>query len=175
MSVTVSSARIGLAAAFVASLVGACATEHPTVVKGSPLSGLQRVEADSGGGPPPDSAGSPAPDPTSPGYVHGTVLGPSAPGSGNDSLSTAPRIAGVVVTAISRVAPTASDTIGIGSAVATVTTGADGRFQLPTLPGGEYFVTFVPPANSGYGGVWVSGTINARSSEWAWWVVLWKK
>src|SRR5687767_1546826 len=146
------SLRSALVVGCVASLAIACADKTVTPVDPSPLSGLQRVEGtDSTGAPPPDSSGSPAPNPASPGYVLGTVLGPSAPGAGNDSLNTAPRIAGVKVTALSRVAPTAGDTIGIGPAVATVTTGADGKFQLPTLPGGEYFVTFVPPEGSPYG------------------------
>lgn len=167
--------KTALAVVCVASLAIACAEKAVTPVEPSPLTGLQRAEStDSTGAPPPDSVTAPPTDP-SPGYVHGTVLGPSAPGAGNDSLNTAPRIAGVKVTAYPRVPPTAADTIGVGPAVATVTTGADGKFQLPTLPGGEYLVTFVPPEGSMYGGVWVSGSINGRSGEWPWWVVLWKK
>jgi hypothetical protein len=182
MSVTASPTRLVIALVLIASAAVAC-VDKPTGIEVSPLAGLQRLEGDSAGGPPtdsaagppPDSASSPAPNPSAPGYVLGTVLGPSAPGAGNDSLNTAPRIAGVVVTAHPRVAPSAGDSIGVGSAVATVTTGADGKFQLPTLPGGEYIVTFVPPPNSGYGGVWVWGPINDRSHAWPWWVVLWKK
>ena len=170
MSLTRSVPRLAIALVCAASFTIACA-ENPTAVRTSPLAGLQRAEGnDSTGAPPP-----PPPNPASSGYVRGTVLGPSAPGAGNDSLNTAPKIAGVVVTAYPRVAPTANDTIGIGPAAATVTTGADGKFQLPTLPGGEYLVTFEPPAGSIYGGVWVTGPIHDKSHEWPWWIVLWKK
>ena len=170
------SVKTALAAVCVASLAIACVEKTVTPVDPSPLTGLQRAEStDSTGAPPPDSITAPPTDPASPGSVHGTVLGPSAPGAGNDSLNTAPRIAGVKVTAYPRVPPTTQDTIGIGPAAATVTTGTDGKFQLPTLPGGEYLVTFVPPEGSIYGGVWVSTSINDRSDEWPWWIVLWKK
>jgi hypothetical protein len=63
----------------------------------------------------------------------------------------------------------------VGPAAASVVTGADGKFQLPTLPGGEYVVTFNPPASSIYAGVWVTATAFDGSSEWPWWVVLPKK
>lgn len=157
--------------ACVASLVIACAEKSTTDVQPSVLAGLQRAEGnDSTGAPPP-----PAPNTSAPGYVRGTVLGPSAPGAGNDSLNTAPRISGVKVTAYPRVPPTAQDTIGVGPAAATVTTDASGLFQFPTVPGGEYLVTFVPPEGSIYGGVWVTGPIHDKSHEHPWWVVLWKK
>jgi hypothetical protein len=157
--------------ALASALVVACASESTAPIDSSPIAGLAEGQStDSTGAPPP-----PSPNPAAPGYVRGTVLGPSAPGAGNDSLNTAPRVAGVKVTAYPRVAPTASDTIGIGPAAATVTTGADGKFELPTLPGGGYLVTFVPPEGSIYGGIWVTGPIHSTSHEWPWWIVLWKK
>ena len=59
--------------------------------------------------------------------------------------------------------------------VATVITGADGRFVLPTLPAGHYAVTVTPPVNSPYGGVWATAPAHAESHTHPWWVVLWKK
>lgn len=163
------SLKAALAVAVLATLAIACADSGTGPSDLSPLAGmLEGTSNDSSGNPPPSN-------PTSPGYVQGTVLGPSAPGAGNDSLNTAPKIAGVKVVAYPRVAPTAQDTIGIGPAAATVVTGADGTFQLPTVPGGEYIVTFTPPDGSIFGGVWVSGPIHDKSHEWPWWIVLWKK
>jgi len=71
--------------------------------------------------------------------------------------------------------PTAGDVVEAGEARGTVTTGSDGLFTLPTLPAGEYVVTVVPPANSGYFGVYVHGELHQNSSDWPWWVVLHKK
>lgn len=128
----------------------------------SPLDGLvQYAGTDSIGAPPPPATGNPTA-----GYFRGTVVGPSAPGAGNDSLATAPRIAGVTVSVYAELE---------GSPVASVVTGADGRFVLPTLPGGHYAVTFTPPINSPYGGVWATAPIHAASHTHPWWVVLWKR
>ena len=62
----------------------------------------------------------------------------------------------------------------LGPVEQSVTTGADGKFAL-TLSGGSYVVTFTPPANSIYGGVWVTASTSATSNDWPWWVILWKK
>jgi len=136
----------------------------------SPLAGLApRTASDSVGNPPP-----PPPANPTPGSFHGTVLGPSLPGAGNDSLATAPRVSGVAVVAYLVTGGSQADPT-LGPAAASVTTGADGKFQLPTLSGGEYVVTFTPPANSIYGGVWVTSTTSATSNDHPWWVILWKK
>lgn len=128
----------------------------------SPLDGLtQYASTDSLGAPPPPPVGTPVP-----GYFQGTVLGPSAPGSGNDSLATAPRVAGVTVTAYTQLDR---------DPVASVVTGADGRFVLPTMPGGHYVVTFTPAPGSPYGGVWASAPVHGTSHTHHWWVVLWKR
>jgi hypothetical protein len=147
----------------------ACGSDDPTGSPSSPLNGLSQTEGR-------DSTGTSVPSPppnATPGYFRGTVLGASTPGSGGDTLATAPRVAGVTVTAYPRLS---TDPIpDVGAAVATVVTGADGKFQLPTLPGGEYVVTFTPPTSSIYSGVWVTTTAHSGSSEWPWWVVLPKK
>jgi len=154
---------------FAAGLSVAC-SDSPTESEDSPLAGLsQRDAADSVGNPLP-----PPPANPTPGSFHGTVLGPSQPGSGNDSLATAPRVAGAVVIAYPVTGGTEANPT-LGAAAATVTTGADGKFQLPTLAGGTYVVTFTPPANSIYGGVWVTAATSANSNDHPWWVILWKK
>jgi hypothetical protein len=151
-----------------AVVVAACSTDSAVQPGGSPLAGLSRSESG-------DTANvNHSPTGTGPGYFRGTVLGPSAPGAGNDSLDTAPRIAGVVVTIYER-KPSAADTVAVGDAKGSVTTGADGLFTLPTLPAGEYIVTFVPPSSSGYYGAYAFGPLRENSSEFPWWVVLAKR
>ncbi|HEX9562931.1 MAG TPA: hypothetical protein VF981_03140 [Gemmatimonadaceae bacterium] len=161
--------RPTFALAILATLALAC-SDNPTASENSPLAGLTlREGTDSVGNPPP-----PEPTNPTPGSFHGTVLGQSEPGAGNDSLITAPRVADVVVT----VFPVTGGEPGaptLGTAEATVTTGADGKFQLPTLAGGMYVVTFNPPGSSIYGGVWVTAATSAQSNDHPWWVVLWKK
>jgi hypothetical protein len=157
-----------LAFALLAGLAGAC-SDDSTGPENNPLAGLAQREGS-------DSAGNPLPPPPStpaPGGFHGTVLGPSQPGTGGDTLATAPRISGVVVTAYKVTGGTEADP-ELGPAEQSVTTGADGKFQL-TLSGGTYVVTFNPPANGIYGGVWVTAATSSSSNDWPWWVVLWKK
>lgn len=152
-----------------AGLAIAC-SDDPTGSENNPLAGLApRTGSDSVGNPLP-----PPPANPTPGSFHGTVLGPSQPGSGNDSLATAPRVEGVVVAAYPVTGGTEANPT-LGALAANVTTGADGKFQLPTLAGGTYVVTFTPPANSIYGGVWVTSATSATSNDWPWWVILWKK
>ena len=160
--------RSVLVVAVLAALT-ACGSDDPTGNPSSPLNGLSQSEGR-------DSTGTSVPSPpasTTPGYFRGTVLGPSSPGSGSDTLATAPRVGGVTVTAYPRL--TSASVPEVGPAAASVTTGSDGKFQLPILPGGEYVVTFTPPAGSPYAGVWVTATAYSGSSEWPWWVVLPKK
>lgn len=152
------------------TIVAAC-SDSTTEPDPSPLAGLlARASADSAGNaapPPPTGA------PTD-GHFRGTVLGPSEPGAGNDSLATAPRVSGAVVTAFPILSGSGA-TAQLGDAAATTTTDANGRFTLPTLAGGEYVVTINPPAASIYGGVWVTATAHSGSDEHPWWIVLWKK
>src|SRR5688572_24426019 len=73
-----------------------------------------------------DSIGTPPPPPTNsgPGEIRGTVLTPS-PGGGNDSLATAPRIEGAIITVypVSSTGP-----LELDPEVASAVTGADGKF-----------------------------------------------
>lgn len=134
----------------------------------SPLAGLAQRDGK-------DSVGNPLPPPPStpvPGGFHGTVLGPSTPGM-VDTLATAPRISDVVVKAYKVIGGSEVEP-ELGAVEQTATTGADGKFAL-TLSGGNYVVTFTPPANSIYGGVWVTASTSATSNDWPWWVILWKK
>lgn len=137
----------------------------------SPLAGLTQSAAR-------DSAGTSIPTGTAgttgDGFARGTVIGPSAPGAGNDSLNTAPRIAGVRVAAYKVLGGTAANPV-LGAEAAAVVTGTDGKFTLPTLPGGEYRVTFTPPSTSVYAGVWVTGALHSGSSTHPWWVTLPRK
>lgn len=160
--------RSHIIAIFAAAAIVACSSDSPVQPDNSPLTGLTKSES----GDTSNTAHSPVG--TGPGHIEGTVLGPSQPGAGNDSLETAPRIAGVVVT-IYEQDPAMSSPTPKGDAKGTMTTGADGKFVLPTLPAGEYIVTFVPPQNSGYYGSWVFGPVRENSSEYPWWVVLAKK
>jgi hypothetical protein len=62
-----------------------------------------------------------------------------------------------------------------GAEAGSVVTSTTGEFTLPTLPAGEYVVTFIPPAGSPYNGVYVSGRLDSNRSKYPWWVVLSKK
>ena len=154
----------------------ACAGEAPTASESSPKAGLRSAQVQDSASSTPAPTPPPSTPPT-PGYVHGTVRAPggSAP-PGQDSLSASVKIPGAIVTAYPRVRSTL-DTAGAGPMAAQVTTDANGQFTLPTLPGGEYIVTFNPPASLSavYGGVWVTTTIHSGSSDFPWWITLWKK
>jgi hypothetical protein len=160
--------RAFAAVVLVASGIAACDKAPITTPDNSPLAGLSKSEVHD------TSNAAHSPTGTGPGYFKGTVLAPALPGAGNDSLNTAPRIAGVVVTIYERDV-TKDEGVAVGDAKGSVTTGADGKFQLPTLPAGEYIVTFVPPANSGYHGTYAFGPLYATSSDFPWWIVLAKK
>ena len=148
------------------AVVIACGAGELAGPDGWPLTGLSKTAAND------TSTGGHAP--IGPGYFHGTVTGSSASASGNDTLSTASRLAGVVVTIYERKTDTA-DSVSVGEPRGSVTTGADGEFTLPMLPAGSYVVTLVPPANSGFYGAYAFGPLRENSSEYPWRVVLAKK
>jgi hypothetical protein len=165
--------RPGIVLAILAGFAVAC-SDDPVSSDDSPLAGLtERTGNDSVGNPIPGEPTEPT-TPT-PGFFRGTVLGQAeAPGGGVDTLETAPRVSGVVVTAYPLLGGSSPD-YDLGDAAATVTTGADGKFSLPELPGGDYVVTFAPPSSSTYRGIWVTAYIFEQSGEHPWWVVLPKK
>ena len=145
-------------------LLAACA--HDTVAPaGGPLTGLRETSGQ-------DSSVSNGQN-SGPGFYHGTVLGESPIGSGNDSLASAPRLANVRVTIYQEI-QTANGPL-TGTEMGSVVTGVDGLFTLPTLASGAYVVTFVPPSTSPYHGVYAFGYLTANSSNYPWWVVLGKK
>jgi hypothetical protein len=144
------------------ALFAACSDSSSTAPVRSPLADLVHfTSADT----------SVSADQTGSGSFHGTVVGPSAAEAGADSMATAPRLAGVEVGIFPKV-PSTDGTVTPGPQVGSAVTGADGTFQLPTLPAGEYIVTFVPPANSGYRGSYAFGPLRSNSSQFPWWVVL---
>ena len=114
------------------------------------------------------------PSNTSPGVVRGTVLGPSTPGSGGDTLATAPKVANTTVVAYPVTGGSAASPT-LGPQAGATTTGADGKFTLPSLAAGNYVVTFTPPTSSVYQGVWTTSHISAASEAYPWWVVLPRK
>lgn len=155
-----------LTALLLVVVAGAACSDNPTTVSPSVLRGLSQGESN-------DTVGTTPPPPTqaTPGSFHGFVLGP---GTGPDTMATAPRLQGVVVTAYPRLGYSGQEP-KVGEAVATMSTDANGAFQSPTIPGGEYVVTFVPPENSIYRGVYVTTTIYDGSNGGNWWVVLPRK
>jgi hypothetical protein len=157
-----------LSLALAATFAFACADDDTTSPVPSPLAGLARVAPNDN-----DTTTTP-PVGATPGFFHGTVLGPSAAGAGPDTLATAPRVANVRVNAYLRVA-SSTDTLGIGPLIASVMTDANGEWTLPVLPGGLYIVTFTVPDGSPYTGVWATAIAHSHSSDYPWWVVLAKK
>jgi hypothetical protein len=145
-----------------AAVMYGCSEKSPQEPTGSPIAGLGRI-ADND-----TTSGSPT---TAPGYFRGTVLGPAIPGSGPDSMSTAPRIAGVRVAAYVRTDDGSGD-VTVGAEVATALTDSNGEFTLPEMPPGPYVVTFTVPSTSAYRGVWATSYIHAGSADYPWWVVL---
>lgn len=133
----------------------------------SPLEGLTYIIAT-------DSTGTlapAAPNELVPGHFVGTVLGAPLPGSGNDSLETMPRIAGAIVTAYPVIAGTGAFAT-LDHAEASAITDVDGRFTLPQVPGGEYVLTFEPPAGSGFVGSYASVFAYSESHEFSHWIIL---
>lgn len=152
---------LGVAAA---SLV-AC-SEGAAPIENGPLTGLAKsTVTDSGGSTMPTPPASPTP-----GYFRGVVRS-SEGAAGPDTLGTSVKIPNVRVAAYPRLASAPDDT-RTGPLAASVVTDANGLFQLPELPGGEYVVTFTPPEGSKYLGVWVTATAHSQSHTYPWWVTL---
>ena len=141
----------------------ACSSDGPLAPQpDSPLAGLTSGTSN-------DTVTTSTPvEPSSPGSFHGVVLGH---GTGTDTLNTAPRLAGSIITAYPLLGYD-GDTPRLGTSVGSVTAGADGTFQFPTIPGGTYVVTVVPPSGSGYRGTYITGLISNVSNSGTCWVVL---
>ena len=146
-----------------AAMIGACSDSPTSVADPSPLAGLTKAARNDTAPTPPTTT-----EPLAPGSFHGTIYG-YAPGP--DTLKNSERLSGVKVTAYPRLRST-TDTLGVGAATASATTNANGDFQLPTMPGGEYVITFNPPTGSKYRGGWTVATAFAESNAHAWWIML---
>ena len=92
-----------------------------------------------------------------------------APGAGNDSLATAPRVANVTVT-VDQETHGIEGEVESGALIRSVQTDANGQFQTTTVPAGDYVITFVPPAGSAYAGVYAFGHLSQSSSNYPWWL-----
>ena len=156
------SLRAQLGAACIAVLLAAACSDHDPAGPGNdPLAGL--TEAERG-----DTATSPPPSvPRGPGHFVGTVYGYDP---GPDTLASSVRLEGARVTAF--VLVQTPDTVVAGRQAASVLTNAQGFFQLPTLPAGEYIVTFVPPAGSPYRGGWTVAEAWQQSGDSPWYIML---
>ena len=132
-----------------------------------PLAGLVTAERGDTAEAPPNQT------PDGPGHFQGFVKG-YTPGV-VDTNSTIVPLANVRVTAYRSEAQGTSAQPEAGDAVATAFSNANGAWTLPTLPGGEYIVTFVPPAGSNYHGGWTVGQAWSSSGDSPWQIFLSKK
>ena len=150
-----------LAALALLAATSSCSDSGPAAPDSDPLAGLAAAtRGDTAEAPPPEA-------PPSPGHFVGTVYGYEP---GTDTLASAVRLRDVRVTAYERAET--SEGVGAGRQVATVLTNALGFFHLPTLPGGEYVVTFVPPASSPYHGGWTTAGAWQQSGDHPWHIML---
>jgi hypothetical protein len=109
------------------------------------------------------------PAPQGDGYFRGSVVGYSE-ADFPDTLKSAKPIANVAVTAYPAT-PTNADP-KLGPPAASVRTGADGQFTFPTLKGGLYVVTFVPPAGDSHESAWTQATAHSKSADLPWTIML---
>jgi hypothetical protein len=163
--------RTTIAFALSLGLALACADQGPSPIDDSPLAGLKTAQTN-------DSAGNPAPPPPvnlTPGSLRGTVRIATENPQGPDTLHVGV-VEGAIVSVYPRVVA-GPDTTDVGPIAAQVLTDAEGRYQFGTLPGGEYVITFNPPASlaATYGGVWTIATVHEHSNDHPWWITLWKK
>jgi hypothetical protein len=174
--------RASLLIAIAAAAV-ACADQTSTAIDHDPLAGLEQSSAnDSSGNALPPTSGHDTATATPGGPVGGIDTLQSEPGyfrgivrssemiQGADTLAGSVRIPDVKVDAYARL-----NNGDPGALAASVVSNAQGEWQLPTLAAGHYVVTFTPPANSAYQGVWVTATPNSHSHDYPWWVTLPKK
>ena len=157
--------RHALGLACIALVVAvACSDNGPAGPGPDPLAGLTAATRGDTAPEPPQST------PRGPGFFVGTVYGYEP---GPDTLASAVKLEGARVTAFVRV--DTGDGVAAGRQVASVVTNAQGFFQLPTLPGGEYVVTFVPPSASPYRGGWTVAAAWQQSGDSPWYIMLPRK
>ena len=132
-----------------AAAVMACAEENAAPKLGDKLTGFSVGEigdtAISGGSQGPVSGSGPL-------QVGGTVRGI---GTGADTLATAPILANFTVKAYKYVGYSGNDVV-VGDQIGSFTTDANGWWGYVGLEPGKYVVTFTPPANSEFRGVYVT-------------------
>lgn len=148
----------------------ACGDSRPTAPDGGsdPLHNLVQVQSPDttrGGG---GGSGSP-PALQGDGFFRGVVKGYSE-ADFPDTLKSAKPLANVTVTAYP--AKLTDSDPKLGSPVATITTNATGEFTFPTLPGGLYVVTFMPPSGVEYQSAWTLATAHSQSGDWPWTIML---
>lgn len=163
-----------------ASVAVACSNDT-TTAPGTSLANLTLVGVDSGTGSGGSTGGTGSGGSTGgttagngqPGYFRGRILG-SVQNPGNDSLTAAPALADVrVAIAARRVG--ASGALEAGPELGAATTNQNGEFQLPTVPAGEYVVTFLPPQSSLFDAGYSVSPLDGNSSSRPWTVVLRRK
>ena len=146
----------------------ACGESKPTAPDGGsdPLRNVVQVQSPDtarggGNGAPPAVQGD--------GFFRGKVMGYSE-ADFPDTLKSAKPLANVSVTAYP--AELTDSDPKLGPPVSTVTTNATGEFTFPTLPGGLYVVTFVPPSGAEYESVWTLATAHSQSGDWPWTIMM---
>lgn len=141
--------RSMLLAALTLGAVMACAETPITPEPGERLTGYSVGEikdtAITGGSPGAQTG-------TNPIQVAGIVRGV---GEGQDTMATAPKLAGVVVKAYKHLGYSGNDVL-IGEQVGSATTDENGWYGYFTLAPGSYVVTFTPPASSIYRSIYVT-------------------
>ncbi len=152
--------------AVVAVVLAACSDSSGPLPDSDPLAGLAETVRGDTATPPPSTT------PTTPGKFVGTIRG-HTPGAGTDTLQSSELLQGVRVTAFVRTELNGQTAAGVQ--VATTLTNAQGYFQLPTLPGGEYVVTFVVPTGSQYQSGWTVGEAWEGSLNSPWFIMLPRK
>ena len=165
MSASICVRRLPLSVLLV-SVAVACSDSRPAAPDrgADPLTGLVQVQS-------PDTArgGGGTSTPQGDGFFRGAVKGFNE-ADFPDTLKSVKPLAGVVATAYP--AELTNGEPKLGPAASVVTTNAEGQFTFPTLRGGLYVVTFVPPGGSSYESGWTMATAHSLSGDRPWIIML---
>jgi hypothetical protein len=131
--------------ALIATAALACAGDPAAPLQGDKLTGFSVGQVG-------DSTPSGVPTGTGAMQVGGTVKGV---GVGVDTMISAPNLADVEVKAYKHLGYAGNEVL-IGEQVGSLTTDANGWFGYLSLPPGKYAITFTPPANSAFRGIYVT-------------------